>query len=157
MQNSKTHHPTLTTPLSGTTCHQQTSINLQAKFEVSNYTHYEDMKSSEKCRNWDSLGVRGSLKVISNVTVRQSAYDFLFDFYRNCASTLYRFRDIASYLWKVADFNPPQLHYRKIALVSHASKILLRIIQERIRVKTETEIADEQAGFRQGRRTRDQM
>ena len=44
-----------------------------------------------------------------------------------------------------------------IALVSHASKILLRIILERIRVKTETEIADEQAGFRQGRGTRDQI
>ena len=43
---------------------------------------------------------------------------------------------------------------RTIALVSHASKILLRIILERIRVKTETEIADEQAGFRQGRGTR---
>jgi len=28
---------------------------------------------------------------------------------------------------------------------------------ERIRVKTETEIADEQAGFRQGRGTRDQI
>ena len=43
------------------------------------------------------------------------------------------------------------------ALVSHASKILLRIILERIRVKTEREIADEQAGFRQGRGTRDQI
>jgi len=41
-------------------------------------------------------------------------------------------------------------NYRTIALVSHASKILLRIILERIRVKTETKIADEQAGFRQG-------
>ena len=30
-------------------------------------------------------------------------------------------------------------------------------ILERIRVKTETEIADEQAGFRQGRGTRDQI
>jgi len=39
-------------------------------------------------------------------------------------------------------------NYRAIALVSHASKILLRIILERIRVKTETEIADEQAGYR---------
>jgi len=39
------------------------------------------------------------------------------------------------------------VNYRTIALVSHASKILLRIILERIRVKTETEIADEQAGF----------
>ena len=48
-------------------------------------------------------------------------------------------------------------NYRTIALVSHASKIFLRIILERIRVKTETEIADEQAGFRQGRETRDQI
>jgi hypothetical protein len=48
-------------------------------------------------------------------------------------------------------------NYRTIALVSHASKVLLRIILERIRLKTETEIADEQAGFRQGRGTRDQI
>lgn len=48
-------------------------------------------------------------------------------------------------------------NYRTIALVSHASKILLRIILERIRLKTESEIADEQAGFRQGRGTRDQI
>ena len=48
-------------------------------------------------------------------------------------------------------------NYRAIALVSHASKILLRIMLERIRVKTETEIAEEQAGFRQGRGTRDQI
>jgi len=48
-------------------------------------------------------------------------------------------------------------HYRTIALVSRASKILLRIILERNRVKTETEIADKQAGFRQGRGTRDQI
>jgi len=41
-------------------------------------------------------------------------------------------------------------NYRTIALVSHASKILLRIILERIRVKTETEIVDEQEGFPQG-------
>jgi len=41
--------------------------------------------------------------------------------------------------------------------VSHANKILLRIILERIRVKTETEIADEQAGFPKGSGTRDQI
>ena len=49
---------------------------------------------------------------------------------------------------------------RTIVLVSNASKILLRIILERIRVKTETEIADEYAGFRQrigGLETRSQM
>ena len=38
-------------------------------------------------------------------------------------------------------------NYRTIALVSHASKILLWIILERISIKTETEITDEQAGF----------
>ncbi|CAF2370343.1 unnamed protein product [Rotaria sp. Silwood2] len=48
-------------------------------------------------------------------------------------------------------------NYRTIALVSHASKIILRIILERIRMKTEEEIAIEQAGFRRGRGTRDQV
>jgi len=32
------------------------TINLQTKFEVSNYTHYEDMRSGAKCTNWGSLG-----------------------------------------------------------------------------------------------------
>jgi len=49
----------------------------------------------------------GSLKVMG---VRYSAYDFLFDFNRNHASVLYRFLDIARYLSKVADFDPPNLH-----------------------------------------------
>jgi len=48
-------------------------------------------------------------------------------------------------------------NYKTVALVSHASKILLQIIVERIRVKTETEIAAEQAGFQQSRGTRDQI
>jgi len=42
-------------------------------------------------------------------------------------------------------------NYRAIALVFHASKILLRIILEKIRVKNETEIAHKQARFLQGR------
>jgi len=42
-------------------------------------------------------------------------------------------------------------NYRTIALVSYVNKILLRIILERIRVKTKMETADEQAGFRQRR------
>ena len=47
---------------------------------------------------------------MGNATIRQSAYDFLFDFNRNYVSIFYRFRDIAAYLWKVADFDPPHLH-----------------------------------------------
>ena len=42
-------------------------------------------------------------------------------------------------------------NYRTVPLVSHTSKIFLRIILVGIRVKTKTEIADEQARFRQGR------
>jgi hypothetical protein len=48
-------------------------------------------------------------------------------------------------------------NYRTIALVSHASKILLRVILERIQSKLESEIAQEQAGFRPRRGTRDQI
>jgi len=55
-------------------------------------------------------GGYGALKVNGNVTIRQSAYDFLFDFNRNHASILYSFRGIAGYWLKVADFDPPHLH-----------------------------------------------
>ena len=41
---------------------------------------------------------------------REHIYDFLFDFNRNYVSIFYRFRDIAGYLSKVADFDPPHLH-----------------------------------------------
>jgi len=43
------------------------------------------------------MGWLGALKVIGNVTIRYSAYDFLFDFNRNYVSILYRFRDIGGY------------------------------------------------------------
>ena len=47
---------------------------------------------------------------MGNATIQESAYDLLFDFNRNYVSTFYRFRDIASYLSKVADFDTPDLH-----------------------------------------------
>ena len=56
------------------------------------------------------MGWLGALKVMGNATIRQSAYDFLFEFNRNYVSIFYRFRDIASYLSKVADFDPSHLH-----------------------------------------------
>jgi len=34
------------------------------KFEVSTFTHYEDMKGNARCRNW---GGYGSPKVINNI------------------------------------------------------------------------------------------
>jgi len=68
------------------------------------------MNGGGKCRKWGGLGQLMALKVIGNATIRYSAYDFLFDFNRNYVSIFYRFRDIAGYLSKVADFDPPHLH-----------------------------------------------
>lgn len=48
-------------------------------------------------------------------------------------------------------------NYRTISLVSHASKVLLKVILNRIQRKTEQEIPVEQAGFRPNRGTRDQI
>lgn len=48
-------------------------------------------------------------------------------------------------------------NYRTISLVSHASKVLLKVILNRIQRKTEEELPDEQAGFRPNRGTRDQI
>jgi len=63
-------------------------ISQCTKNEVSRFTRYEAMNGGAKCRKWGGLGV---LKVNGNVTIRWSAYDFLFDFNINHASILYRF------------------------------------------------------------------
>ena len=46
-------------------------------------------------------------------------------------------------------------NYRTIALISHASKIMLKILQSRHQQYMNREISDVQAGFRKGRGTRD--
>ncbi|MBJ5542592.1 reverse transcriptase family protein, partial [Salmonella enterica subsp. enterica serovar London] len=48
-------------------------------------------------------------------------------------------------------------NYRTIALIPHASKVLLKIIQQRIAPTIERELPDVQAGFRRGRGTRDHI
>ena len=48
-------------------------------------------------------------------------------------------------------------HYRTIALTSHASKVMLNILQARLQQYMNRELPDVQAGFRQGRKTRDQI
>ena len=48
-------------------------------------------------------------------------------------------------------------NYRTIALISYASKVLLRIIQKRLEVFLIPELPIEQAGFRRGRGTRDHI
>jgi len=48
-------------------------------------------------------------------------------------------------------------NYRTIALISHASKVMLKILQARFKQYMNRELPDVQAGFRIGRGTRDQI
>ena len=47
-------------------------------------------------------------------------------------------------------------NYRTIALISHASKVMLKILQVRLQQYVNCKLPDVQAGFRKGRGTRDQ-
>ena len=48
-------------------------------------------------------------------------------------------------------------NYHTIALISHASKVMLKFLQARIQLYVNHELPDVQAGFRKGRGTRDQI
>src|SRR5574339_474551 len=47
--------------------------------------------------------------------------------------------------------------YRTIALISHASKVILKIIQSRLQQYVYQELPDIQGGYRKGRGIRDQI
>ena len=67
--------------------------------------------------------------------------------------------------WKMSVFIPiPKKsnakkcsNYCTIALNSHASKVMLKILQARLQQFMDRELPDVQAGFRKGRGTRDQI
>ena len=48
-------------------------------------------------------------------------------------------------------------NYHTIAFISHASKVMLKILQARLQQYMNCELPDVQAGFRKGRGTRDQI
>ena len=48
-------------------------------------------------------------------------------------------------------------NYHTIALISHASKVVLKILQVRLQQYVNQELPDIQSGFRKGRGTRDQI
>ena len=48
-------------------------------------------------------------------------------------------------------------NYCTIALISHASKVMLKILRARLQQYEKREFPDVQAGFRKGREARDQM
>ena len=59
--------------------------------------------------------------------------------------------------------NPKERQYPKcsnyctIALISHANKVMFKILQARLQQYVNCELADIEAGFRKGRGTRDQI
>ena len=67
--------------------------------------------------------------------------------------------------WKMSGFIPiPKKgnakecsDYHTIALISHASKVMLKILQARFQQYVSCELPDVQAGFRKGRGTRNQI
>ena len=72
---------------------------------------------------------------------------------------------ISQQIWKRSVFIPiPKKgnakecsNYRTIALISHASKVMLKILQAMLQQYLNCELPDVQAGFRKGRGTRDQI
>jgi len=48
-------------------------------------------------------------------------------------------------------------NYCTVALISHASQVMLKILQTRLQQYVNHELPDVQAGFRKGRKTRDQI
>ena len=48
-------------------------------------------------------------------------------------------------------------NYNTIALIPHASKVMLKILQARLQQYMNHELPDVQVGFRKGRGTRDQI
>ena len=67
--------------------------------------------------------------------------------------------------WKRSDFIPIQKkgnakecsNYHTIALISHASKVMPKILQARLQQYVNCELPDVQASFRKGRGTKDQI
>ena len=66
---------------------------------------------------------------------------------------------VATGLEKVSFHSNPKVcsNYHTIALISHASKVILKILQVRLQQYVNCELPDDQAGFRKGRGTRDQI
>jgi len=87
-------------------------LNQCTKFEVSRFTRYEVMNGSVKMQKMGWFGViRGQSRSRAMPPfdrAHTTSYSTLIE--TTCMFIFYRFRDIAGYLSKVADFDPPHLH-----------------------------------------------
>ena len=82
-----------------------------------------------------------------------------------CTQDVSKFGKHWQHDWKRSVFAPiPKkgnakecLNYYTIVLISHASKVMLKILQDRLQQYVNQELPDVQAGFPRGRGTRDQI
>jgi len=95
------------------------SGNQCKKFEVFSFSCSRDILGDQNLKlvTWhdqtpfkDSLSSLGWDLILSTCLSNRGLFERLFDFNRNYATTLYRFRVTTSYLWKVTDFNLSHLH-----------------------------------------------
>jgi len=90
-------------------------ISKYTKFEVSRFTRYEAMNGSAKCRKWGGLGwLRGQSRSRAIPPFDRAHTTSYSTLKKNYVSISYRFLDIAGYLSKVADFDPPHVHLADI-------------------------------------------
>ena len=66
---------------------------------------------------------------------------------------------VATGLEKVSFHSNPKecSNYHTVALISHASKVMLKILQSKLQQYVNSELSDVQARFRKGRGTRDHI
>ena len=85
------------------------------------FTRYEAMNGGAKCRKWGGLGQLGGTQCHGQRHHSIEHIQLPIRLNRNHAYILYHFRDIASYLSKVADFDPPHLHLASLTLTTPLS------------------------------------
>ena len=118
-------------------------------------TLWDPMKPTSLLRPWDfpgkSTGV-GCHFLLQGIFPTQGLNLGLL----HCTQMLYRLSHQGSPIPKKGNANECS-NYRTIALISHASKVMLKILQARLQQYVNCELPDVQAGFRKGRGTRDQI
>ena len=72
----------------------------------------------QKSRRLSDLGRLGITKVMGNLRIWSSVYNFLFNFNRNYVSILYHFQYKVSHLSQVADLSLPHLHLAPLSGVT---------------------------------------
>ena len=72
---------------------------------------------------------------------------------------IWKSQQLATGLEKVSFSSSPKecSNYRTVILISHTSKVMLKILQARLQQYVNHELPDVQAGFRKGKGTREQI